>query len=413
MKRRVVVTGLGVVSPLGNDVLSTWQNLLAGESGIAKISKFDASGFYTQIAGEVRDFQPELYLDSREVKRTDPFVWYAMAAAREAWAQSGLEQGMFNPEKAGVIIGSGVGGISTIESQHLLYLEKGPRRITPFFAPMMISNMAAGNVSIAFDARGPVRAAVTACASGTDAIGEAFRTIVRGEADIMFAGGTEAAVTPLAIGAFCAARALSARNDDPQGASRPFDSGRDGFVMGEGSGVVILESLETAKARGAEILAEIWGYGCAGDAYHVVQPHPEAAGAARAMAAAIRDAGWAPEEIDYVNAHGTSTPLNDPLETRAIKNVFGEHAYKLAINSTKSMTGHLLGAAGALEFIVTVLTLRNGIIHPTINLSAPDPECDLDYVPSGPRKQLVRKAITNSLGFGGHNATLALSRWED
>jgi 3-oxoacyl-[acyl-carrier-protein] synthase II len=413
MKQRVVVTGLGVISPLGNDVLSTWRNLLAGKSGIGEITKFDASEFSTRIAGEVKGFQPERYMDPKEVKRSDPFVRYALAAAKEAWTQSGLEQEMFIPERLGVIIGSGVGGITTIESQHQLYLEKGPRRISPYFAPMMICNMAAGNVSIVYGARGPVSAVVTACASGTDAIGEAFRIISRGDADIMIAGGAEAAITPMAMGGFCSARALSTRNDDPQGASRPFDNDRDGFVMSEGSGIVILESLASAQARGGKILAEVWGYGSAGDAYHVVQPHPEASGATRAMAVALDDAGWAPKDVDYVNAHGTSTPFNDRLETQAIKNVFGDHAYKLAINSTKSMTGHLLGAAGALEFIVTVLTIKEGIIHPTINLSAPDPDCDLDYVPSGSRQQTVKKAISNSLGFGGHNASLALGRWED
>lgn len=413
MNRRVVVTGMGAVTPLGNDVQTTWQALLAGKSGVGQITHFDTTGFTTTIAGEVKNFQPEDFIDPKEVKHTDPFVWYAVAAAKEAWAQSGLADVQVDPLRVGVMIGSGIGGIGTFERQFQAYLEKGPRRISPYFVPMMIGNMAAGHVSIALGARGPVSAVVTACATGTNAIGDAFRTIARGDVDIMIAGGAEAAITPMGVGGFCSARALSTRNDDPQGASRPFDKGRDGFVMGEGSGIVILESLESAQARGATIYAEITGYAFAGDAYHVVQPHPEGAGGARAMAEAVRDAGWKPEDVDYINAHGTSTDFNDRLETKAIKDVFGEHAYKLAINSTKSMTGHLLGAAGGLEFIVTVLTLRQGIIHPTINQVERDPECDLDYVPNTARKQEVRRALTNSLGFGGHNATLAAARWEE
>lgn len=413
MNRRVVVTGMGAVTPLGNDVQTTWQALLAGKSGVGQITHFDTTGFTTTIAGEVKNFQPEDFIDPKEVKHTDPFVWYAVAAAKEAWAQSGLADVQVDPLRVGVMIGSGIGGIGTFERQFQAYLEKGPRRISPYFVPMMIGNMAAGHVSIALGARGPVSAVVTACATGTNAIGDAFRTIARGDVDIMIAGGAEAAITPMGVGGFCSARALSTRNDDPQGASRPFDKGRDGFVMGEGSGIVILESLESAQARGATIYAEITGYAFAGDAYHVVQPHPEGAGGARAMAEAVRDAGWKPEDVDYINAHGTSTDFNDRLETKAIKDVFGEHAYKLAINSTKSMTGHLLGAAGGLEFIVTVLTLRHGIIHPTINQVERDPECDLDYVPNTARKQEVRRALTNSLGFGGHNATLAAARWEE
>lgn len=413
MNRRVVVTGLGAVTPLGNDVQTTWQALLAGKSGIGQITYFDTSQFTSKIAGEVKNFEPEKYMDPKEVKRTDPFVWYAIAAAREAWTQSGLDNAEIDPERIGVMIGSGIGGIGTFERQFQAYLEKGPRRISPFFVPMMIGNMAAGHVSIALGAQGPVSAVVTACATGTNAIGDAFRAIARGDVDIMVAGGSEAAITPMGVGGFCSARALSTRNDDPQGASRPFDAGRDGFVMGEGSGIVILESLESAKTRGAEILAEITGYGYAGDAYHVVQPHPEGAGGARAMAGAINDAGWKPGDVDYINSHGTSTEFNDRLETKAIKDVFGEHAYELAVNSTKSMTGHLLGAAGGVEFIVTVLTLLNGIIHPTINQAEADPDCDLDYVANSARRQLVQRALTNSLGFGGHNATLAAARWEE
>lgn len=413
MQRRVVVTGLGAVSPLGNDVQSTWQALLAGKSGVGQITHFDASQFTTTIAAEVKDFDPEGYMDAKEVKRSDPFVWYAIAAAKEAWAHSGLDREKLNPERVGVIIGSGIGGIGTIEGQHQAYLEKGPRRISPYFVPMIIGNIAAGSVSIALGAQGPVSAVVTACATSTNAIGDAFRLVARGDVDVMIAGGSEAAITPLALGGFCSARALSTRNDEPLRASRPFDKGRDGFIMGEGGGVVILESLDYARARGAKILGEVCGYGYAGDAYHVVQPHPEALGGARAMSEALRDAGWRPEEVDYINAHGTSTPFNDRLDTKAIKNVFGEHAYRLMVNSTKSMTGHMLGAAGAMEFIVSILSMLEGVIHPTVNLEEADPDCDLDYVPSVPRRVQVRRAISNSFGFGGHNATLAFARWEE
>ena len=412
MKRRVVVTGLGAVTPLGNEVATTWTNLVAGKSGVGQITKFDASDFAATIAAEVRDFQPGDYLDSKEIKKTDPFIWYALAAAREAWGQAGLDKGSFDPLRTGVMVGSGIGGLSTLEQQHQLYLEKGPRRISPYFIPMIIGNMAAGHISIALGAKGPVSSVVTACATGTNAIGDAFRVIARGDADVMIAGGSEATITPLAVGGFCAARALSTRNHDPEGASRPFDAQRDGFVMGEGSGIVVLEDLEHAQTRGATILAEVTGYGSAGDAYHMVQPHPEGAGGAAAMAAAVADAGWQPEDVDYVNSHGTSTPFNDKLETAAIKTVFGQHAYKMAVNSTKSMIGHLLGAAGAVEFIVCVKTITEGIVHPTINLLNRDPECDLDYVSKSARQMPVARAITNSLGFGGHNATLALARWE-
>ncbi len=412
MKRRVVVTGLGAVTPLGNDAAATWDNLLAGKSGVEQITKFDASGFSTTIAAEVRDFQPEAYMDSKDIKKTDPFVWYALAAAKEAWTQAGLENDEFDPLRTGVMVGSGIGGLTTLEQQHQLYMEKGARRISPYFIPMIISNMAAGHISIALGARGPVSSVVTACASGTNAIGDAFRVIARGEADVMIAGGSEATITPLAVGGFCSARALSTRNDDPTGASRPFDAQRDGFVMGEGSGIVVLEDLEHAQNRGATILAEITGYGSAGDAYHMVQPHPQGAGGAAAMAAAVADAGWQPEAVDYVNSHGTSTPFNDRLETTAIKTVFGKHAYNMMINSTKSMIGHLLGAAGAVEFIVCVKTVQQGVVHPTINLDNHDSECDLDYVSHNYRQTPVARAITNSLGFGGPNATLALARWE-
>lgn len=413
MKRRVVVTGLGLVTPLGHDVETTWQALLAGQSGAGAITKFDASEFTTTFAAEVKDFNPDKYMDPKEAKRTDPFVWYGIVAAKEAWHQAGLEGAGIDPTRIGVMVGSGIGGITTFERQYDAYKEKGSRRISPFFVPMMISNMAAGNISIALGAKGPVSSVVTACATGTNAIGDAFRAIARGDVDIMVAGGAEASITPMGLGGFCAARALSTRNDDPQAASRPFDAERDGFVMGEGAGIVVLESLESAQKRGAKILAEITGYGSTGDAYHVVQPHPEGEGGARAMAAAIADSGWEPHEVDYINAHGTSTEYNDKLETKGIKQVFSDHAYKIAVNSTKSMTGHLLGAAGGLEFVVMVKSLMEQVVHPTINRTNPDPDCDLDYVTEGARKLLVGKALSNSLGFGGHNATLAAARWEE
>ncbi|HSW36263.1 MAG TPA: beta-ketoacyl-ACP synthase II [Candidatus Limnocylindrales bacterium] len=411
--RRVVVTGMGAITPLGNDVETTWKALLAGKSGATQITRFDASDFTTTIASEVKNFSPNDYMDPREAKRTDPFVWYAIAATRQAWKQACLESASVDLQRVGVTVGSGVGGITTFENQHSIYREKGSRRISPFYIPMMISNMAAGNISITFGAKGPVSSVVTACATGTNAIGDAFKTIARGDADVMVAGGSEASITPMSLGGFCAARALSTRNYDPEAASRPFDAERDGFVMGEGSGIVILEALESALKRDVKILAEITGYGSTSDAFHVVQPHPEGEGGARAMAAAIKDAGWQPEEVDYINAHGTSTEFNDKLETLGIKKVFGKHAYNMAVNSTKSMTGHLMGAAGALEFIVVIKTLLEQIVHPTINRTHPDPECDLDYVTEGARKVTAHKALSNSLGFGGHNATLTAARWEE
>lgn len=413
MNQRVVVTGLGAVTPLGNDVPTTWQSLLSGISGVGCISRFPTDGFSTTIAAEIKDLKAEDFIDAKELKRLDPFALYALIAAGEAWRHSELDRNPGEPTRIGVLIGSGIGGITTLESQFRVLLEKGPRRISPFFVPMMIGNIAAGQVSIAFGAKGPVNGVVSACATGTNAIGDAYRLIARGDADIMIAGGSEAAITPMGMGGFCSARALSTRNDDPQAASRPFDRDRDGFVVGEGCGIVILESLTSARNREVAALAEICGYGCAGDAYHVVQPHPESEGAIRALAAAIADAGWRPEDVDYVNAHGTSTPYNDPLETKALKKVLGDHAYRIAVNSTKSMTGHMLGAAGAVEFITTVLTLYNGLIHPTINLDNPDSECDLDYVPNSCRQLPVKRALSNSLGFGGHNATLAVARWEE
>ncbi|MTI95085.1 MAG: beta-ketoacyl-ACP synthase II [Firmicutes bacterium] len=411
--KRVVITGMGAVTPLGHDVETMWKGLVAGKSGVAEVTHFDTSEFTTKIAAEIKDFDPTEHMHRKEAKRSDPFVWYALVAARQAWKQSGLEAAELDPGRIGVMVGSGIGGITTFEQQYDMYKSGGARRISPFFVPMMISNMAAGNISIDLGAQGPVSSVVTACATGTNAIGDAFRSIARGDVDVMIAGGSEASITPMGMGGFCAARALSTRNDEPEAASRPFDAQRDGFVMGEGAGIVVMESLESAQARGATILAEITGYGSAGDAFHVVQPHPEAAGGARAMELAVKESGWQPTDVDYINAHGTSTEFNDRLETTAIRKVFGDHADKLVVNSTKSMLGHLLGAAGAVEFIVCILSIRDGLVHPTINLTTPDPDCDLDYVAEGARKAPVRRAITNSLGFGGHNATLAVAAWED
>ncbi len=413
MGRRVVITGMGAITPLGNDVENTWKNLLQGKSGVDRITRFDPEGFSTTIGAEVKDFDPSRYIDRREAKRLDLFVQYGLDAAYQAWEMAGLDKNNPDPTTVGVLVGSGIGGLATLEEQHRNYLEKGSRRISPFFVPMMIGNMAAGNISIHLGLKGPVTSVVSACATGTDAIGGAFRSIAWGDADVMVTGGTEASITPMGLGGFCSARALSTRNNDPQKASRPFDAERDGFVIAEGAGIVILESLERAMERGAPILAEIKGYGSVGDAYHQVQPDPQGDGGARAMARAIKDAGWDPAEVDYINAHGTSTEYNDRLETGAIKRVCGDQAYKMVINSSKSMMGHLLGAAGAVELIATVKALQEGQVHPTINLTNPDPDCDLDYVPEGARKVEIQKALTNSLGFGGHNATLALEKWTE
>jgi beta-ketoacyl-acyl-carrier-protein synthase II len=411
-KRRVVITGVGVISPVGNDAQTFWASLLAGKSGIGPVTHFDASEFPTRIAGEVKDFDPSAFMDKKDVKRTDRFVQFAIAATKMALEDARLKIEEQDPERVGVYIGSGIGGLATWEDQHRVLLEKGPRRVSPFLIPMMIANMAAGQVSIHFGLKGPNSAPITACATGTHAIGDAFKIIQRGEADVMVAGGTEATIRPLAFAGFCAARAMSTRNDEPEKASRPFDKDRDGFVMGEGAGVLILEELEHAKRRGAPIIAEVIGYGMSADAFHLTQPDPDGDGAKRAMLAAIRDAGIRPEEVDYINAHGTSTELNDKVETQAIKAAFGEHAYKLAVSSTKSMTGHMLGAAGAVEAIATALALRDQILPPTINYETPDPACDLDYVPNEARRAPVRVALSNSFGFGGHNATIALKRYE-
>jgi 3-oxoacyl-[acyl-carrier-protein] synthase II len=405
----VVVTGQGVVCPLGNSVEEFWKRLVAGESGIGPVTRFDTTAYDTRFAGEVRDFKPESVMDRKDIRRSDLFVQFAVAATAQALEQSKV-QGQVDPTRFGVIVGSGIGGISTFEDQHRTLLEKGPNRVSPFFIPMMISDMASGQVSILFGAKGPNYCTVSACSSGAHAVGEAFRLIQNSEADVMIAGGAEAPVTPVSFAGFCSMKAMSTRNDDPARASRPFDSQRDGFVMGEGAGIVILEELEHAKKRGATILAEVVGYGATADAHHMTAPAPEGEGAARAMRAAIDDSGLPLSEFGYVNAHGTSTPLNDKFETQAIKSVFGDHAKRVAISSTKSMTGHLLGAAGGLETIICVLALERKILPPTINYENPDPDCDLDYVPNTARPVEARAALSNSLGFGGHNVTLALSR---
>ncbi len=405
----MVVTGLGVICPLGNTVETFWKRLIAGESGIGPVTRFDTTGYDTRFAGEVRGFKPEEYMDRKDIRRTDLFVQFAVAASKQALDQSKV-QGSVDPTRIGVIVGSGIGGISTFEDQHRTLLEKGPNRVSPFFIPMMISDMASGQVSILFGAKGPNYCTVSACSSGAHAVGEAYRLIQNSEADVMIAGGAEAPVTPVSFAGFCSMKAMSTRNDDPTRASRPFDSQRDGFVMGEGAGIVILEELEHAKQRGATILAEIVGYGATADAHHMTAPAPEGEGAARAMRAAINDSGLPLSEFGYVNAHGTSTPLNDKFETQAIKSVFGAHAPRVPVSSTKSMTGHLLGAAGGLETIICVLALERQILPPTINYEHPDPDCDLDYVPNTARQVEARAALSNSLGFGGHNVTLAFSR---
>jgi 3-oxoacyl-[acyl-carrier-protein] synthase II len=412
-KRRVVVTGVGMISPLGIGVAKSWDNLIAGRSGIKKITQFDASAFSTKIAGEVEGFNPEDYMEPKEVKKMDRFIHFALAAATMAIKDSRLEVTARNSERVGVIVGSGIGGLRTIENYHSVILEKGPKRITPFFIPMLVINLASGQISIRFGAKGPNSAVATACATGSHAIGDAFRLIQRGETDAMIAGGAEAVITPLGIGGFNAMKTLSTRNDEPEKASRPFDAERDGFVMGEGAGIVVIESLESAVERGAKIYAEIAGYGMTGDAYHITSPSPNGEGAARCMKKALEDGGLEPSNVNYINAHGTSTKYGDELETSAIKTVFGEHAYKLAVSSTKSMTGHLLGAAGGVEAIFTALAVHGDIVPPTINLENPDPECDLDYVANGARKMTVNWALTNSFGFGGTNACLLLKKFQN
>lgn len=412
MWRRVVVTGMGAITPLGLDVASFWEGLKSGQNGVAPITSFDPTGQPVRFAAEVKGFSPENYLERKEARRMDRFTQFAIAATKEALAHSGLQITDENRTRIGTLIASGIGGLQTLEEQHRVFLERGPDRVSPFLIPMMIANMASGQVAIQFGLQGPCTTVVTACAAGTNAIGDAWEIIRRGDADVMIAGGTEAAITALALASFANARALSTRNDDPEHASRPFDAERDGFVMGEGAGVLVLEELEHALQRDAPILAEITGYAMTADAYHITAPDPEGDGARRVMELAMRKAGIAPNEVDYINAHGTSTPANDRLETLAIKRVFGEHAYRLAVSSTKSMTGHLLGAAGAIEAIATVLAIQHQTAPPTINYQVPDPECDLDYVPNTARPMKIDIALSNSFGFGGHNATLVFKRWE-
>lgn len=411
MVRRVVVTGIGAVTPVGNDVPTFWGNLLAGKSGIREIDRFDTSDYPCKIAGLVTDFNPERYVDKKELRHMDMFTQYALYAAHEAVEDSGLVITDENRDRIGVYIGSGIGGIGTTLSNYRILLERGPKRVSPFLVPMMIGDMATGQVSIEFGVRGPNSSSVSACATGSNAIGDAFKIIERGAADVMIAGGAEAAVVDIALAGFSNMKALSTRNDDPTAASRPFERDRDGFVMGEGAGILILESLEHAQARKATILAEIIGYGMSGDAYHVTAPAPEGDGAVRAMQAALDDAGLKPTDIEYINAHGTSTEFNDRIETAAVKRLFGEHAYRLAMSSIKSMTGHLLGAAGGVEAVACVKTLLDGMLPPTTNYETPDPECDLDYVPNEARKQDVQVVMSNSFGFGGHNASLIFRKY--
>jgi len=408
----VVVTGVGLVTALGTGTEETWTGLCEGRSGVGPISRFDSTDFSTRIAAEVKDFNPLRWFDKKDLKKMDYFIYYAVAAADFAMNQSGLKIDPELSERVGVFIGSGIGGFTVIEREHQALLEGGPRKISPFFIPSSIINLAAGQVSIRFGARGPNSAPCTACSSGAHAIGDAFRVISRGDADAMICGGSEAAITPMGVGGFAAMRALSTRNNEPQRASRPFDAERDGFVVGEGAGVLVLEEIEHAKKRGARIIAELAGYGMSGDAFHITLPPDDGRGAHRVMLNALTDAGVRPEQVDYINAHGTSTPPNDRIETYAIKQLFGEHAKKLAVSSTKSMIGHLLGAAGAVEAGISSLVVERGILPPTINYENPDPDCDLDYVPNQVRRKEVRYALSNSFGFGGTNASLLFKRYE-
>ena len=410
-KRRVVMTGAGAVTPVGNTAEEYWASLLAGRSGIGPITRFDASQMPTRIAGEIKGFDPLKYIDKKDDRKFDRFLKYAVACAVMAVEDAGLKTDRVDATRFGVLVGSGIGGIETLLEQYAILTEKGPDRVSPFFVPMIIVNMASGVISMRFGARGPNSSVVTACATGNHAIGDAMRIIQRGDADVMIAGGAEAIIVPLTIAGFCQMKAMSTRNDDPTKASRPFDAERDGFVCGEGGGLVVLESLEHARAREARIYAEIVGYGMTGDAHHMTAPDPEGDGAARAMAAALRDATLEPSSVGYINAHGTSTPYNDKFETIAIKRVFGDHAKKLAVSSTKSMTGHLLGAAGGIEAIATAFALHHGMLPPTMNYEKPDPDCDLDYIPNQARKQEIEVALSNAFGFGGTNATLVFKKY--
>jgi 3-oxoacyl-[acyl-carrier-protein] synthase II len=411
MKRRVVVTGLGLITPLGTGIQKTWEGICKGASGIDRITTFDTSEFPVQIAGEVKDFNPEDFIERKEIKKMDVFIQYALSAGSMAIEDAGLKITEENADRVGVIVGAGIGGIHTIERYHSVLLENGQRRISPFFIPMLITNLAAGQISMRFGARGPNSCVTTACAAGTHAIGDSFKIIQRGDADAMIAGGSESAITPLTIAGFANMKALSSRNDTPQKASRPFDVERDGFVIAEGAGIVVLEELEVALARRAKIYAEVTGYGMTADAYHMTAPDPEGRGVVNCMRVALRDAGIAPEAVNYINAHGTSTPYNDKHETSAIKHVFGEHVHQLTVSSTKSMTGHLLGAAGGVEAAFCALALSEGIIPPTINYEHPDPECDLDYVPNHARHIDLENVISNSFGFGGTNACIVLKKY--
>jgi 3-oxoacyl-[acyl-carrier-protein] synthase II len=411
--RRVVVTGIGLICGVGNTAEEVWKKLLAGKSGVARITQFDPSQFACQIAAEVKNFDPLEFIEKKELKKMGRFIHLAMAAADEAMKASGLEVTPDISDRVGVHIGSGIGGFDVIEREHRSLLEGGPRKISPFFIPAAIVNLAAGHVSIRYHARGPNEATCTACTSSAHAIGDAFKIIARCDADVMIAGGTEAAITPMGVGGFAAMRALSTRNDAPEKASRPWDSGRDGFVIGEGAGIVVLEELEFARRRGAQIMAEVVGYGMSGDAYHITQPAENGDGAYRVMLNTLKDAKVQPQQVQYINAHGTSTDIGDKLETVAIKRAFGEHAYKLAVSSTKSMTGHLLGGAGGLEAGITLLALRDQILPPTINLESPEPDCDLDYVANTARRAVVEYAMSNSFGFGGTNGALLFRRWSE
>ena len=409
-KRRVVVTGIGMISPLGVGNEPTWQGLIEGRSGIGPITKFDASAYACRIAGEVKGFNPEDWIEKKEVKKSDTFIHYAIVAADLAVKDAQLDCSTCDGERFGVIVGSGIGGLPLIEEMHTKLLERGPSRVAPFFIPGLIVNLAAGQISIRYGCKGPNSAPATACATGAHAIGDAFKVIQRDDADIMFAGGSEAVITPLALAGFAAMRALSTRNDEPERASRPWDLNRDGFVMGEGAGILVLEEIEHARKRGANIYCELTGYGMSSDAHHITSPAEDGSGMIRVMRAALRDSNLHPENIDYINAHGTSTAVGDRTETVAIKQVFGEYAYKVAVSSTKSMTGHLLGAAGGLEAAIAAMTIRTNILPPTINYETPDPDCDLDYVPNKAREQMVTHVMSNSFGFGGTNATLIFSR---
>jgi len=411
LKRRVVVTGVGMITPVGLDTEATWEGLVSGKSGIGPITQFDDKTIPTQIAGEIHGFEPERYIELKEIKKMDRFIHLAIAASQMAMDTAGLKITAENAERIGIMVSAGMGGLPAIEKYHKIYLERGFRKITPFFIPMLIINEAAGILSIRYGAKGPNICVVTACATGTHSIGEAYRTIERGDADAMITGGTESCICPLGVGGFNAMKALSTRNHEPQRASRPFDIDRDGFIMGEGSGIVVLESMESALARGARVFAEVIGYGASGDAYHITAPAPNGEGAARCMKLAIKDSGIAPTEMGYINAHGTSTKFGDELESIAIKNVFGDYAYQIPVSSTKSMTGHLLGAAGGVEAVISILALDRGVLPPTINLDNPDPECDLDYIPNKARRVQVDVAMSNSFGFGGTNACLIFKRF--